>query len=97
MFQSPPPQYPELRKRHHKKKPRKPVNRNDLRRHFRKIVHVVLFTIYLRKFTSRVVAYRKIMFNQYMNESNDFKEETNKIKKILIEGCKHLFVDMIKK
>ena len=38
-------------------------------RNFRKIAHVVLFTIYLRKFNERMRTQRKLVFTRYLKSN----------------------------
>lgn len=50
----------------------------------RKYMFAVLFTVRLRNFMTKVINHKKKMFQNYLKDDNEFKEEANQIKKIFI-------------
>ena len=62
-------------------------------RRFRKVVHAVLFTIFLRKFGDRMRQNREDFFFRYMRE--EVSKKLMRVKLALIEGSKPLFEGLL--
>ncbi len=56
---------------------------------FRKVAHAVLFTIYLRKYNSRIRELRRHNFDKYV--AQQLKEKLLRLKELIIQYCKPFF------